>query len=387
MYLDVTGGCTLPLQSGIPRMTRELHHLARLRLPEVMPIRWQPFRASYTRLSRHASNVLENRITPRTPPRDTTGPLLFAALRDLTAWPASVPLQREMRESDTLLLTSVFPDNRLAYLEKLARRPGRKIALVHDVIPLRDSNVPDWEKKHHLRALRLLAQFDLVIAVSEATRADLLALSEEHHLPAPHILVLPWPASFAGSRPEFTPPPAGRKIILYVSRLKQVKNHGALLAACELLWQEGHDFSLELIGCEDEPRESAAIVREIQRLADGGRFIAWRAQVSEEELHAAYQASSFTVFPSLREGFGLPILESFWHGRGVICSDRDAMGEISQGPGAVQVDVTRPDAIAGVMRRLLEDDRTCLALAREAHDRPLRTWDDYWTELEPVLTS
>jgi glycosyltransferase involved in cell wall biosynthesis len=387
MYLDVTGGCTLPLQAGIPRTTRELHRLASLRLRDVVPIRWQPFRNTYTRLSPRATAVLENRAAPRRPPRDTTWPLLFAALRDLGPWPAAVPLQRALRAADILMVTSLFPDNRVAYLEKLAGAPGRRIALFHDAIPLRDPNVPDWERRHHLRALRLLATFDLLVAVSDATRDDLCALLEENQLAAPKIAVVRWPVSFAEPRPAFAPPPADRKNVLYVSRLKQVKNHLALLDACELLWQEGRDFSLTLIGCEDEPRETAAVHDAIRRLTRQGRAIAWRAQVSGAELHAAYRACSFTVFPSLREGFGLPILESFWHGRAVICSGEGAMGEVSRGPGAVHVEVTRPDEIAAAMRPLLDDPAACEKAARDAWSRPLRTWDDYWRELEPVLAA
>jgi glycosyltransferase involved in cell wall biosynthesis len=283
-------------------------------------------------------------------------------------------------------LTSLFPDNRLGYLEKLSAAPGRKIVFFHDAIPLRDPTVPAWEKKHHLRALRLLVRLDLVIAVSNAARDDLLALVAENGLPSTRTKVIRWPVPFHVAQPAFTPPPT-RKNVLYVSRLKQVKNHAALLAACELLWREGRDFSLALIGCEDEPRESAAILREVRRLAAQGRAVSWRAQVSESELHAAYRDASFTVFPSKREGFGLPILESFWHGRGVICSGADAMGEVSRGPGAIHVDVSRPEEIAAAMRGLLDDDPACLTLAHEAQARPLRSWDDYWNELDPCLAA
>jgi glycosyltransferase involved in cell wall biosynthesis len=360
--------------------------LARARLREVVPIRWQPFRATYTRLSPRATALLEGRVPPPCPPpRDTTGPLLRAALRDLIPpWPAAVPLYRALRPADTLLLTSLFPDNRLGHLEKLATAAGRRVVIFHDAIPLRDPNVRPWERRQHLRALRLLAKMDLVIAVSAAARADLLLLLAEQALILPKLIVLPWPVPFDAPRPAFAPPPP-EKNVLYVSRLKQVKNHAALLAACEMLWSEGVKFSLTLIGCEDEPRESVAVRRKIHELQRRGRTVDWRAQVTEEELHAAYRRASFTVFPSRREGFGLPIVESFWHGRGVICSGAEAMGEVSKGPGAIRVDVTRPPEIAAAMRGLLADNAACLALARTAYARPQRSWDDYATELERCL--
>jgi glycosyltransferase involved in cell wall biosynthesis len=386
IYLDVTGGCTLPLQSGIPRTTRAIARLARARLRGVVPIRWQPFRATYTRLSPRATALLEGRVPPPCPPpRDTTGPLLRAALRDLIPpWPAAVSLHRALRPADTLLLTSLFPDNRLGHLEKLTAAPGRRVMIFHDAIPLRDPNVRPWERRQHVRALRLLAKMDLVIAVSAAARADLLLLLAEQALILPKIIVLPWPVPFDSPRPAFAPPPP-EKNVLYVSRLKQVKNHAALLAACEMLWSEGMKFSLTLIGCEDEPRESSAVRREIRELKRRGRAVDWRAQVTEEELHAAYRRASFTVFPSRREGFGLPIIESFWHGRGVICSGAEAMGEVSKGPGAIRVNVTQQPEIAAAMRGLLADDAACLTLAQAAQARPQRSWDDYAAELERCL--
>lgn len=389
IYLDVTGGCTLPLQSGIPRTTRAIARLLQARLPDVTPIRWQPFRGAYTKLSARALALLENRGTTtaswRRPPRDTTGPLLRAALRDLIPpLPVAVSLHQRMTAADTLLLTSLFPDNRLGYLEKLLAAPGRKVAIFHDAIPMRDPNVRPWERERHARMLRLFAKMDLIITVSMAARSDLLLLMAEHKLLIPKIALVRWPVPFEAPRPAFTAPPPERSI-LYVSRLKQVKNHAALFTACEILWSEGLVFSLSLIGCEDEPRESAAVRREIRRLQRRGRTIDWRAQVDEEELHAAYQHASLTVFPSRREGFGLPIIESLWHGRGVICSGGEAMGEVARGPGAIQVDVEQPEAIAAAIRKFLMDDASCLELAQAAYARPQRSWNDYATELERAL--
>jgi glycosyltransferase involved in cell wall biosynthesis len=392
IYIDVTGGCVLPLQSGIPRTTREIYRLAQSRLPGCAPIRWQPFRRGYTRLSPHATALLQNpfgeRALRQKAPSDTTGPLLLASLRDLALpWPRRVTLRRSLQAGDTLLLTSLFPDNRLEYLDRLANSPARKIAIFHDAIPLRDPNVRPWEQKRHLHTLRLLGRMDRVIAVTEAAQLELRELWQEHGMHPAATTVIRWPVPFTCVRPPFSPPPSIEKNILYVSRLKQVKNHATLLAACEVLWREGLRFTLSLVGCEDEPRESAAILADVDALKSTGRPVSWRAQISDYELHAAYRHCAFTVFPSLREGFGLPIVESFWHGRPVICSGTDAMGEVSRGGGALPIDVADPAALATAMRNLLQDEATNLALAREAYMRPQRTWDDYWQELSPLLTS
>jgi glycosyltransferase involved in cell wall biosynthesis len=320
IYADVTSACLLPLQSGIPRTTRGIYRLLVDHEPGVVPLFWQPFRGTYTELSPRARKLLDNPFAePRLkkPPRDSTIPLLWASFSDLLGpWPKTVPLQCSLHSDDTLLLTSIFPDNRLEYLQRLMTAPGRKIAIFHDAIPLRDPNVSAWEKKRHVKTLHLLSQMDSIIAVSESAGKDLQALWLEYEITGhASIAILPWPVPFTDPRPEFSEPPSSKKRILYVSRLKQVKNHVTLFAACENLWSRGVDFELELIGCEDEARESRAITETVTQFREASQPISWRGQVSEEELHAAYQRATFTVFPSLAEGFGLPIIESFWHGR------------------------------------------------------------------------
>jgi glycosyltransferase involved in cell wall biosynthesis len=392
IYVDVTGACLLPLQSGIPRTTRGVYRLLGDRFSgEITPVFWQPFRGGYTQLSSRARTLLQDPFAAcfrtKRAPRDSTLPLLWASFSDLfRAWPPTVPLPQRMRPDDTLLLTSLFPDNRLEYLERLASAPGLKIAIFHDAIPLRDPNVVAWEKKRHLKTLRLLSKLDAVIAVSQATADDLNALWLEHRIIArASVFVIPWPVPFTARRPDFTEPPWTKKRILYVSRLKQVKNHATLFSACLKLWGDGIDFELEIIGCEDEARESRAIVRALTQLQRAGKPVFWRGHVTEDELHQAYQRATFTVFPSLAEGFGLPIIESFWHGRPVVCSDRDPMGELARNGGCLTTDVQDVHSLAAAMQSLLENQAQCLALAKQAYARPLRTWSDYWRELQPVL--
>ena len=392
IYVDVTGACLLPLQSGIPRTTRGIYQLLGEHLPgEITPVFWQPFRGGYTQLSSRAQTLLQDpfaaRLRSKRTPRDSTFPLLWASFSDLLgAWPPAVPLAQRMRSGDTLLLTSLFPDNRLEFLERVVSAPGLKIAIFHDAIPLRDPNVAPWEKKRHLKTLHLLSKLDAVIAVSPTAADDLNALWRGHGITAhASVFAIPWPVPFATPQPDFSEPPWTKKRILYVSRLKQVKNHAALFAACGKLWDDGIEFELELIGCEDEARESRAIVRALTKLQRAGKPVSWRGHVTEDELYQAYRHATFTVFPSLAEGFGLPIIESFWHGRAVVCSDRAPMGELARAGGCLTVDVQNVDQLAAAMRSLLEDRAKCLALARKAHARPQRTWSDYWRELKPVL--
>ena len=85
---------------------------------------------------------------------------------------------------------------------------------------------------------------------------------------------------------------------------------------------------------------------------DDVRFLGW---VSAEELEGLYAAARAFVFPSLYEGFGLPVLEAMTRGVPVACSSRASLSEVA-GDAALLFDPESPAAIAEAIRRLLDDD-------------------------------
>lgn len=389
IFVDVTGACLLPLQSGIPRTTRGLYRKLVEKRQDVTPLVWQPFYFGYTGLTPESKRLLDDPFPSSgdlgKAPSDSTLSLLGAGFRDALRCPRRICLGRRMREEDSLLLTSLFPDNRLLFLNRLVREPGRKIAIFHDAIPLLDPRVAFWEKKLHLSTLRLLGRMNLVLCVSRDAEKELKRLWLRAGIPHARTKVIVWPVPFRTERPAFSPPDGYSSRILYVARLKKLKNHECLFRACEMLWKEKLEFTLELIGCEDVPEESRDILEQIRSLQKKGFPVVWRGHVRDEELHRAYQNATFTVFPSLMEGFGLPIVESFWHGRTVICGNAGAIGETSEGPGVVSIPMGT-GALAAAMKHLLTDRIFCAELAAAAYNRPVRNWEDYWKELESVLS-
>jgi glycosyltransferase involved in cell wall biosynthesis len=81
------------------------------------------------------------------------------------------------------------------------------------------------------------------------------------------------------------------------------------------------------------------------------------------------------------EGFGLPILESLWHGKPCVCGGNGALGEAARGGGCLIVDQTSADAIARGIKRLLRDPATYAQLRGEARTRKFRSWSDYIEKL------
>ena len=115
----------------------------------------------------------------------------------------------------------------------------------------------------------------------------------------------------------------------------------------------------------------------VERLAKRGRSVKWLRHVSDKVLHEAYRDCSFTVYPSIREGFGLPILESLWHGRPCVCGDNGAIAEVARGGGCLMMKSSDVNSLAAAMRELLTNETTYRRLFTEACDRTFRSWDDY----------
>jgi len=107
--------------------------------------------------------------------------------------------------------------------------------------------------------------------------------------------------------------------------------------------------------------------------------------VPEKDLEKAYASASFTVFPSLHEGFGLPVAESLSHGTPVITSNFGSTAEIGRHGGTLLIDPRDNHALTSAIRTLLRDPETLQRLRSEIATRPTRNWQNYADELWTVL--
>lgn len=387
IYLDVTGAATSRLSTGIQRAARGIH--GALASEGVTPLVWDRGGRCYASLSHLEREYLEkpfsqgfrSRLWPDIQDQYFT---LQGIGNRLSRSSRRIPRTGFLGESDTLLITDLCWDARVDAWGDYAKEPGRKVAIFHDAMPLR---IPGqnfmWDglfKKY----VRGMAHMDLVICVSKETQEDLLGAWESFRISPRPTRVLPWPVPFRGERGNGARG-GERPRILYVSRLLRRKNHFELLEACEMLWRQGHDFSLDLIGTADAPPDTLAIVSRVMGLALKGRPVRWLTHVSDAELARAYRECSFTVFPSRMEGFGLPVLESLWYGKPVVCGGNGALGEVSSGGGCLIVDQNDPKDLARGIRRLLSEPATLQELGEEALRRRFRTWDEYRADLLAAL--
>ena len=89
-----------------------------------------------------------------------------------------------------------------------------------------------------------------------------------------------------------------------------------------------------------------------------------------------YDSARATLFPTIAEGCGLPLLESLWMGRPCVCSDLPVLRENTDGGGCLPVAPNDPAAWKIAIRRIVTDDTLQRRLATEATTRPLPTWSE-----------
>lgn len=241
--------------------------------------------------------------------------------------------------------------------------------------------------------LALLKRADRISAISKQTADDVRAFTSLLHgqgLPSPEIVEhslpteAPMPADAVPASAS-GPPERQDPLILVVGVHVPRKNHAAVLEAGERLWRRGHRFELVFMG-GSMWRAEGHFDAYVERLQAEGVRVRVERRVSEKELWGAYTRARFTVFPSLIEGFGLPVAESIAAGTPVITSNYGSMAELAGGGGALLVDPRNVDDLEEQMRRLLTDDVLVEQLRREARERDLGNWDEYARDVWEFFT-
>lgn len=175
----------------------------------------------------------------------------------------------------------------------------------------------------------------------------------------------------------------GAPLVVCVGSHEPRKNHLAVLHAAEIMWREGHDF--ELVFCGGNAWNSERFVARLGELRSAGRPVSTHSRTSDAVLDALVRAARFTVFPSLNEGYGLPVAESLAVGTPVITSNFGSMAEIAAAGGCLLVDPRNDADLAAGMRRLLVDDVKLRELRVESLARPHGSWSAYADELWAFL--
>lgn len=143
-----------------------------------------------------------------------------------------------------------------------------------------------------------------------------------------------------------------RPFFLYVGNRRFIKNFFQLLRAYAEL-EENRDVDLVAVGGETEWTKEEQVLLAVKNLSGRVRHL---PMLSDEELVLAYNAALAFIYPSLYEGFGLPILEAMACGTPVVASDVASIPEVG-GDAALYFNPQEPEDMRAALEAVLDSDK------------------------------
>jgi glycosyltransferase involved in cell wall biosynthesis len=271
------------------------------------------------------------------------------------------------------------------YMKSVAeakRRYGIKFSIfVHDVLPI--DYPPYFEPRHAAQFAKWLEEAipvtDIVLTNSKYSRTSLIALAAKSGWRLPRIEVLQLGSGF-GDRPTDrgqTLASLPARYVLFVSTIEIRKNHRLLVRVWQrLLERHGADRVPALVFVGQIGWSFDDLLADLEASKHLNGKIILLQSLSDAQLQQAYRSCLFTVFPSLCEGWGLPIAESLAHGKFCVASNRTSIPEV----GGSLVDYFDPaneeDALAKIERPLIEPGYLAARETQVQAEYRRRTWAD-----------
>lgn len=277
--------------------------------------------------------------------------------------------------------------------------PRRSVATVHDLGFLA---YPAAHRPRDLRYLRWSTgwnarQAAAVIADSAATKADLVraygvAPDKVHvvHLGGPDAAMQPGLSVRDADRETLSryglAAVGAAPYLLYIGTLQPRKNLARTIGAFARIAGDPMLAGYRLVLAGKQGWLYEELLAQVQRLGLAGRVL-FPGYVPDADLPALLRGARAFVFPSLYEGFGIPVLEAGAYGVPVITSTTSSLPEVA-GDAALLVDPHDVDAIAEAMYRLVTDDALAAELARRGRENVKRfSWEKCARETLAVLES
>lgn len=310
----------------------------------------------------------------------------------------------QFQENDVLVLLDASWDLPLERLLAQAREKHVPVVtVVYDLIPLLypEFHPPQLKAVFARWFEMVLAQSDMMIGISKTVRDDVAQFIKRRESDAdlPFSTRVRRLESFRlgsdfcqvasvtsaveedGLRQQVDPQTTGLKhgnFFLSVGTIEPRKNHAFTIDAFEQLWRTGSKSQLVIVGkvgwmCDE-------VVERIQQHPELNRNLFLIENASDELLTQLYQGARALVFPSIVEGFGLPIVEAFQHRLPALVSDTRIHREVA-GENGIYFSLDDPGELASIVERI----ETCeLTLIKP--EPPATSWKDSCFELLNKVT-
>jgi glycosyltransferase involved in cell wall biosynthesis len=236
--------------------------------------------------------------------------------------------------------------------------PAASVLMLFDLQHINQPGNFPWYYLPFLRSIIYASarSADGVLTISQQVRNDII---RSYHLPPERIKVTHLAVDHSLFSPYGTPDTVTVKaryglpdrFILYAASSLPHKNHERLFHAFRSVREQVPEMKLVLIGARDKGEE--ALIRHIRALGleQTVLMLGW---LPFEDVPSIYRASEAFVFPTLHEGFGLPIIEAMACGVPVVCSNREPLLEVA-GDAALFVDPLLPAEIAASVIKVVTD--------------------------------
>jgi glycosyltransferase involved in cell wall biosynthesis len=220
---------------------------------------------------------------------------------------------------------------------------GRVVQTIHDIRGLQSDHGKLKQLAYKAVVGRSLKAADHVITVSEAMKSEILSVYPDVPI---SVIYNGYAAECAGPadtelevfREKFCLP---TQFILAVGHFEKRKNYLRLIEAMALLRDRGRMCPLVIIGNDSGEKKAVEIRIESAKLGNSVKLL---SGLSDSEVRCAYSLCNLFIFPSLYEGFGIPILEAMAARRPMVLSDIPVFREITQNQGVY----FRPDDVEGM---------------------------------------
>ena len=382
VLVDVTNAGRDPANSGVIRVTRRLsRELSKRSDLELVFVRWDRKSKSGAGGFRFLTHTNRRLLSTFGGPDDLLGAVLEHLVPDVESL-----LQAYGHYTQTqpiLLVPEIALDGTATERMAWGVRVGASISILfYDMLPIYQPNYVDAAVQvGFVDYLNSLEHATCLWSISGFSQNELERYARDNlmQLPVAREAVL-LPGQFSDLPRAIAQPEDGfdQTIdILCVSTIEPRKNHLTLLRAFDLLRRSegGARLRLHLVGNTYVGAEKI-LAHVLEAAARDGQII-WHRVLTDAALADLYRKACFTVYPSLAEGYGLPIMESLWMARPCICHNDGVMAELAVGGGCIAVDMANTEILAGAMERLATDSGLRSSLREQAAVREIDTWENY----------
>lgn len=379
VLVDVTNAARDTANPGVIRVVRRLcAELQQHPDLELLFVVWDRQSSEYHFLDTRRRTLLQGYGGPT----DGIGLLTKTLAPDMTVDRFVRMIQAGRECPPVLFLPEVLFDGAAPDRIAWGRRQGFRVgAILHDLIAIYHAEFCDPIIRAEFPVyLDALSKTDAIWSNSNFTASEFRRYAGEHGLDARSLGETIWLPGQFGSAPRNRTEAADRGgdiRILCVSTLEPRKNHSRLIEAFQDLRTRRPDLPVRLILVGNRYAAAPEIAAKVETSMALDERIEWHKVLSDEDLARLFEAAAFTVYPSLVEGFGLPVLESLWMGRPCLTYNQGVMAELAADGGCLTTDMTDIGAMSDAIERLATDAALRSRLEREATLRDISSWSDY----------